>query len=133
MAFWSYLRGENQPPALLVEVVETRLRSMLNPLISQIQVDEDYYLRHNPDVAEKVGSGEISSGKQHYISSGYFEDRFPRSIPVDEPWYLAQYLDVREAVLNGNFISARQHFEQEGFREGRLPATGWSLVGVKTT
>ena len=126
--FWSSLRGDNQPPDAFVEVVETRLRAVLHVFASQIRVDEEYYLRQNPDVAEKIGIGEISSAKDHYISSGYFEDRFPRAIPVDEPWYLAQYADVRDAVSNGIFFSARQHFEKEGFREGRLPSPDWSLV-----
>ncbi|MBE7213455.1 MAG: hypothetical protein INR65_20760 [Gluconacetobacter diazotrophicus] len=131
MAFWSYIRGENQPSAVLVEVVETRLRSVLDPVIARIPVDEDYYLRHNPDVSEKVRSGELASARQHYLGAGYFEDRFPRAIPVDEPWYLSQYPDVKTAVLNGSFTSARQHFEQEGFKEGRLPSAGWSLLDTK--
>lgn len=131
MVFWSYLRGENQPPSAFVEVVETRLRSMLRPIIGQIQVDEDYYLRRNPDVLDKVRVGELHSAKQHYVSFGYFEDRFPRAIPVDETWYLAEYPDVQEAVSGGSFISARQHFEQEGFKEGRLPSEGWSLSATE--
>jgi hypothetical protein len=128
MAFWSYIRGANQGHGAMVEVVESRLKSVLDPVISCISFDEDYYLRHNSDVAEKVNTGELACGRQHYISAGYFEDRFPRAIPVDEPWYLLQYPDVKAAVLAGVFASARQHFEQEGFKEGRLPSDGWSLV-----
>ena len=128
MAFWSYLRGENQPPGLMIEVVESRLRALLYPVISRIRVDEEYYLRRNPDVLEKVQSGEIGSAREHYICSGYFEDRFPCPFPVDEPWYLSRYPDVRDAVSSGAFASARQHFEREGFKEGRLPSEGWSLL-----
>ena len=128
MSFWSYLRGENQPPGVMIEVVENRLRGLLHSMVSRIRVDEDYYLRHNPDVSEKVRAGEIGSAREHYVSSGYYEDRFPRPLPVDEPWYLSQYPDVREAVSSGVFLSARQHFEREGFKEGRLPSDGWSLV-----
>lgn len=128
MTFWSYLRGENQPSGVFVEVVEKRLRDVLYPVVCQIVVDEEYYLRNNPDVLEKVVGGELGSAKQHYVTSGYFEDRFPRPIPVDEPWYLAQYPDVRHAVLDGTFVSARHHFEREGFREGRLPSEGWTLL-----
>ena len=130
MVFWSYLQGENQPSSALVQVVGGRLRSALFFMIAQIRVDEDYYRRHNPDVLEKIQSGDLDCGRSHYLSSGYFEDRFPRAIPVDEPWYLAQYHDVRAAVLDGVFASARQHFEREGFKEGRLPSEGWSLIGT---
>ena len=133
MLFWSYLRGENQPPSACVEIVESRLRRMLQPIIRQIQVDEDFYLRQNPDVLEKVKSGELRSGKQHYISAGYFEDRFPRAIHVDEPWYLSEYLDVRQAMSDGGLTSARQHFERDGFKEGRLPKQGWSLIEIEPT
>ena len=132
MSFWSYLRGENQPPAAMIEVVEVRLRAILSIVISAISFDENYYLRHNPDVLDKVRSGEIASAREHYVSFGYFEDRFPRAIPVDEVWYLSQYPDVREAVLYGSFDSARQHFERDGFKEGRLPSANWSLIETKS-
>ena len=128
MVFWSYLRGENQPAGMLVEVVESRLRVLLQPVISRIRVDEDYYLHCNPDVSEKVRMGEIGSAKEHYVASGFYEDRFPRPFPVDESWYLSQYPDVREAVSNGMFPSGRHHFERDGFKEGRLPSEGWSLA-----
>ena len=127
MSFWGYLRGESLPSSHYVELVEARIRLALTSFISGIQFDEDYYLRCNPDVLEKVHSGEIQTGRQHYIVAGYFEDRFPRPIPVDEPWYLREYPDVAEAVVRGAFVSARQHFEQEGYREGRLPSPGWTL------
>lgn len=128
MSFWGYLRGGNAPNGHLVEVVESRVRHVLLPFISQIEVDEDFYLRQNPDVHEKVASGEMVSARHHYAVAGYFEDRFPRAIPVDEPWYLAEYPDVSQAVSRGTFGSARHHFEQEGFREGRLPSQDWVLV-----
>ncbi len=127
MSFWGYLRGESLPSSHYVEVVEARIRPALASLISGIRFDEEYYLRCNPDVLEKVRSKEIPSGRQHYIMAGYFEDRYPRPIPVDEPWYLKEYPDVAEAVSRGAFVSAKQHFEQEGYREGRLPSPNWTL------
>ena len=131
MLFWSCLRGENQPSSACVEIVEVRLRSVLRPIIEQIRVDEHFYLGRNPDVLEKIQSGELYSAKQHYVAAGYFEDRFPRAIAVDEPWYLSAYPDVRQALSNGAFISARQHFERDGFKEGRLPSEGWSLLEIQ--
>ena len=132
MSFWGYLRGESLPSSHYVEVVEARIRPALASFISGIQFDEDYYLRCNSDVLEKVKAGDMLSGRQHYMLAGYFEDRFPRPIPVDEPWYLKEYPDVAEAVSRGAFVSAKQHFEREGYREGRLPSAGWTLLEQDT-
>ena len=93
MVFWSYLRGENQPPSAFVEVVETRLRSMLRPIIGQIQVDrfpraipvdEAWYLAEYPDVQEAVSGGSFTSARQHFEREGFKEGRLP-----SEGWSLS--------------------------------------------
>lgn len=129
MSFWGYVRGNNLSSQHLVDVVESRVRELLQPYVGSIEVDEEYYLQHNPDVLQQLQSGRVKSAREHYMISGYFEDRFPRPIVVDEPWYLKEYGDVSDAVSRGVFASAKQHFEREGFREGRLPSDSWTLIG----
>ena len=130
--FYSYLCVDSHHMNVkVIEVVESRLREMILPLGAAIEFDEEYYLSANPDVAEHVATGQVSSARDHYINSGYFEDRFPRPIRVDERWYLDTYPDVAEAVADGRLASGTQHFGKLGFREGRLPFAGWSLRGSK--
>ena len=90
-------------------------------LLAGVAVDEAWYLRRYPDVAEAVRQGITDSAKRHFMESGYFEGRFPVEPSVDEQWYLRQYPDVGESVSRGEFQSALRHFMQEGYREGRLP------------
>ncbi len=130
--FYSYLRADSHKAnGQVIEVVESRLREMILPLVATIEFDEEYYLSMNPDVAEHVITGDISSARDHYINSGYFEDRFPRPIRVEERWYLDAYPDVAKAVADGRLTSGTQHFGMLGFREGRLPFEGWSLIGSR--
>lgn len=123
------LRGVKQyGMARGIEVVESRLRQLLTSVLETVDVNEDYYRKMNPDVDEKIRTGELKSAKSHYILAGYYEDRLPRPIVVDEAWYLSEYPDVAEAVARKYFTSATQHFNLEGFREGRLPSRDWTLV-----
>jgi hypothetical protein len=115
-------------PARGIEVDEIRLKQLLSIILDAVDVNEDYYRKMNPDVDAKVKSGELKSGKAHYVSAGYFEDRLPRPITVDEDWYLKEYPDVAEAVARKYFTSATQHFNVNGFREGRMPSRDWSLL-----
>lgn len=90
-------------------------------LLASVAVDEAWYLRRYPDVAEAIRQGSVLSAQRHFIENGYFEGRFPAEPAVDEQWYLRQYPDVGESVSRGEFQSALRHFMQEGYREGRLP------------
>jgi hypothetical protein len=111
-----------------VELLESKLVQLIQLLLDQVEIDEDWYLAENSDVATAVRQGALSSAREHYIKSGYFENRMPRPIIVDEVWYLKEYSDVAEAMKYGAFINAQQHFNVNGFKEGRLPSAGWSLV-----
>lgn len=123
------LRGIKQyGTSLSIEVVESKLRQLLTLLLENVDVNEEYYRKMNPDVDEKIKTGDLKSAKVHYIMAGYYEDRLPRPIPVDESWYLKEYPDVAEAVARKYFASAKEHFTLEGFYEGRLPYHGWSLL-----
>jgi hypothetical protein len=121
-------QGEHQSPRY-IEVIEDRLRQLLRPILAQVEVDEDWYLDQNRDVAAAIAAGVFASARNHYMEAGYFEDRFPRPFVVDERWYITQYGDVADAIQRGTFRSAQQHFLISGFREGRLPHPGWSLAG----
>ena len=90
-------------------------------VLAGIDVDEDWYLAQNPDIAEAIRSGTTKSAKRHFVEYGYFEGRLPFHIAVDERWYLLQNPDVAENVRREVVESAQRHFELDGYREGRLP------------
>jgi hypothetical protein len=127
---YGYLLGIGENAAgRQIEISEDRLRRLLRAMLRDVEVDEAWYRANKPDVDEAIANGDLMSARDHYITSGYFEDRLPRFIPVDEDWYLEQYPDVAAAVRIGVFTSAQEHFVNAGFREGRLPYPGWSPPG----
>jgi hypothetical protein len=93
-----------------------------------VDVDEAWYLETNPDVAQAVKSGDLTSARAHYMLAGFYEDRWPYRIVVDEPWYEGEYADVKMAIARGSVQSCQDHFNRYGFIEGRLPSMGWSLL-----
>jgi hypothetical protein len=93
-----------------------------------VDVDEDWYLKTNPDVADAVKAGALASARAHYMIAGFFEDRWPYRIVVDESWYQNEYPDVKTAIARGSVESSQDHFNRYGFLEGRLPFMGWSLL-----
>jgi hypothetical protein len=112
-----------------VELLETKLIELLRILVAKVDVDEKWYLANYADVASAIKSGELKSAREHYIRSGFFENRLPARIEVDEDWYTDEYPDVAAAIRAGAFKSGQQHFELNGFKEGREPYSGWSLLG----
>ena len=46
---------------------------MIKRLLCSVEVNEGWYLRQYPDVANALKVGDIKSAKQHYIDHGYFE------------------------------------------------------------
>jgi hypothetical protein len=112
----STVRGE-----LRVSLSYDDFVKILRMLISNVEVDEKWYLATHEDIARAVASGAVASARQHFIDDGYFEGRLPFSIPVNERWYLEQYPDVAESVRKGLVGSAEQHFAEDGYREGRRP------------
>ncbi len=126
---FGYLRNETRDPnSRFVRVEENRLRDMLRALLRGVEVDEKWYMDFNSDVRAAFKQGKLASARDHYIESGYFEDRFPRPIKVDAEWYLKTYPDIVDAIKAKRFASAQEHFERYGFKEGRNPFPGWSLV-----
>ncbi len=113
-----------------VAVDKDHLIDFMKPTLSQIQVDESWYVQAYPDVADAIQKGIVADARDHYVSYGYYEHRMPYEITVDENWYLTQYPDVREAVTNGIIATARDHFYAAGFKEGRLPQAGFTFRGA---
>lgn len=131
MVSFGSLTGLNAPEdARRLEVVEARLRALLQSVLDDVLIDEDWYRRINQDVDGAIRAGTMSSARQHYVTAGYFEDRLPHPVTVDETWYVSQYPDVKEAIGSGYF-TAQQHFDRSGYREGRLPYPGWTLQRSK--
>jgi hypothetical protein len=95
--------------------------SLMAKRLAAIKFDEAWYLSKYPDVKDAVKRGLVPSGREHYLSHGYYEHRMPTAIHVNEKWYLQSYPDVAEAIRTGIYKSAQAHFDQSGFREGRLP------------
>ncbi len=111
-----------------IRLDENRLRAALRGLLESVAIDEKWYLETYGDVRAAFKQGKFSSAREHYVNSGYFEDRLPRPIKVDVDWYLTNYPDVAEAIRDKKCASAQEHFDVNGFKEGRQPFEGWSLI-----
>ncbi len=80
--------------------------------------DETYYLAQNPDVLAAVAQGSLSSGFEHFLTSGWLEGRDPSNF-YDEKLYLSLNADVKAAVQAGIFSSGLQHYLLNGHIENR--------------
>jgi hypothetical protein len=105
--------------------------ALLAQSLTAIDLDEDWYLKHSPDVREAIERKEFKSAVDHYVKVGFFEHRMPYEIEVDDEWYLENYPDIAEAVKKGIFESGRAHFYQLGFREGRFPHPNFAIRTVQ--
>jgi hypothetical protein len=66
-------------PALAAFIEQSQGRpSAAKSSQDEVDFDEDWYLRTNPDVAEAVRTSVIGSGRQHYLAHGRAEGRKPR-------------------------------------------------------
>jgi hypothetical protein len=98
--------------------------------LSDIKVDEPWYLQTYPDVQKAIKMGIVPDPKSHYCRFGFYEHRMPYRIVVDESWYVAEYPDVRAAIANRQVVSGQAHFDMDGFREGRIPYPNFRLESV---
>lgn len=105
-------------------------KTLLRLALELVPVDEKYYLRTYPDVADALAKGLFTSPRHHFVEFGYFENRRPFRIIVDEDFYLRSNPDVAAGVNDGLIRSIQLHFENYGYKEGRLPSDGWSLIGA---
>lgn len=95
------------------------LVGIISLLLRGVHVDETWYLKQYPHLAEALEDGLIKSARNHFIHSGYFEGRMPSEPEFDEAWYLKQYPDVAEGIAKGEIQSAHQHYLEFGYEEGR--------------
>jgi SAM-dependent methyltransferase len=56
-------------------VRKSDLMAVLRPAIEAAPFDEASYLEKHADIRRMVESGRLASGRQHYLSGGYFEGR----------------------------------------------------------
>ncbi|HEY0183968.1 MAG TPA: hypothetical protein VGC09_14265 [Rhodopila sp.] len=117
----SYLTISNVKGELMVSCSYENLVQLLRRLIIGVEVDEDWYVKRYPDIADAIKEGLVPSGRQHWVHDGYFEGRLPFPIKVDERYYLAENTGVADYVRKGMLESGQQHFEENGYMEGRLP------------
>ncbi len=85
----------------------------------QGEIDEAWYLKRYPDVAEAIARGDIDQARSHYLVSGMYEGRLPHAVKLDQSDYLKRHRDVAEAIEAGAYANALEHFETCGFAEGR--------------
>jgi hypothetical protein len=104
-----------------INVTYEEFMTIVKRLLGAVAVDEDWYRKTYPDVAEGIEAGVQPAAKEHFIQHGYFEGRLPYDIPVDETWYLRSNPDVAESIARGDHLSAQDHFLKSGYAEGRLP------------
>jgi len=81
--------------------------------------DEEFYLAQNGGVRETVEAGILSSGFEHFIEFGQFEDRDPSPL-FDTGFYLGTNTDVA-GLVQSNETTAVGHFLNVGQFEGRDP------------
>lgn len=87
-------------------------------LVTTPLFNQEWYLRHNPDVAEAFAEG-LLDPLEHFLQYGMSEGRSPGPL-LDIPYYLRHNPDVAAAVASGA-TTAYHHFLNFGMFEGRAP------------
>jgi hypothetical protein len=95
-------------------------RFLLRCALESCEFDEAQYQRCNRDVADGVERRVHGSGREHFLSKGYFEGRVG-AVPVHEAWYLSQSPDVADAKRSGGEESGEAHYRRIGAVEWREP------------
>ena len=86
---YSYLMsGSGVAGGHYVELPESKFFDLLQKILVFVEVDEAWYRATYRDVDEAVHAGRFASAREHYVTSGYFENRFPHAIAVNDPGIL---------------------------------------------
>jgi hypothetical protein len=126
--FSKLLKSESSIGSDYIALPESLMRRLLVAAIRQKgEFDERFYLQTYSDIANAVRNKKIASGFDHYVQTGYFENRIPRRLVVDEAYYVQENPDVAEGIRRGTVKNAQDHFDNAGFAEGRLPYKDFSL------
>jgi hypothetical protein len=96
------------------------LLGLIRHLLSQVVVDEQWYLAQYPDVAEVIAQGTNTSATQHIIDNGDVENRLLFLIPVNGTWYFTNDPDAAASVRKGTEPSAQAHFMSCDQATGRV-------------
>jgi hypothetical protein len=120
--------------AIKVSFNRSDLLSMIRGAIACVPVDEAFYIATYKDVAASIEQGTCHSAKDHYVNSGYLENRIPYDLGLDSAWYTSVYKDVAGAVAKYSDFDPRRHFYVHGYKEGRWPrsnALHWLIEARK--
>lgn len=82
--------------------------------------DEGFYLFQNPDVVDEIAAGNFSSGLEHFVNVGQFENRDPNAL-FDTSFYIETNTGVAAAIEEG-ILTAVEHFLDFGQFEFRDPS-----------
>ncbi|MCB8879780.1 hypothetical protein ACELLULO517_06005 [Acidisoma cellulosilytica] len=108
-------------PENRVTIPAVLFRFLLSEAARHTKLDEEDYMRCNPDVALAIRQGLWASARDHYAKNGYFEGRTGTGMMVSESWYLKTNPDVAKAVKDGAWKSAEDHYFRQGLFEWRIP------------
>jgi hypothetical protein len=112
--------------------IPTKLfKFLLGAVVQGSYFDEKAYCEAHPDIAQAAGAGQISSLRDHYSGTGWFEGRSPGEYYVDEQWYLSTYRDVALALRRGKLKDIKRHFSETGRAEGRVGSAEQALWKAK--
>ncbi len=106
---------------LKLDMTYDELVDAIKKLLLAVPVDEDWYRKSYPDVAEAIDSGTYRNAKHHFVDYGYFEGRRPFLPEVEAEFYLKNNPDVQKGIAEGTIKSPTAHFIEHGYDEGRLP------------
>jgi hypothetical protein len=118
--------------ALKVSFNRADLASMIRAAVTCVPVDEAFYLAAYKDVAAAIELGRYRSAREHYVKSGYLENRIPYEFDLDADWYVNVYKDIAAAAAANPSFDARQHFHFKGYKEGRWPRRDALLWLIET-
>jgi len=73
------VRGET-----VVTMTYEEMQKVVRTLLSAFDIDEEFYMSQNPDVAQGVKDGTIQSARGHFIDHGYFEGRQASKVIIQQ-------------------------------------------------
>jgi hypothetical protein len=106
---------------MMVEFSYREFLDLIRRVIAATPVDAAWYLRLYPEVSGGISRGHFRSAREHFLWSGYFENRLPFEMRIDEDWYISAYEDLKAVKRSNPSFSAAHHFVHFGYREGRRP------------
>lgn len=114
------VQGSRLPSGVFIKIDIEDLRKIFRVALSNVEVDEAWYLGQVPGLRQDIQNGKFKSPAEHYLMHGYLEGRLPERPLVDETFYLEQYPDIEAAVKSGTVKSGFDHFVKDGYLEGRI-------------